>query len=517
MKEGRIYTGDELAQDLALSCDVCIVGSGSGGGWLAHELSARGLSVVMLEEGGYFTRRDFKLDEAHAFTHFYQELGNRTTDDLAVGILQGRSVGGGTTVNWSTSFRAPKRILELWRDRFGVEGLSHEALAPHWEAIEERLSIAEWPKERMNRNNRILWEGLGKLGYHRGLLSRNVRHCADLGYCGMGCPIDAKQSTLVTVIPDAVKKGLSLYANVSVRRLEVSHRRVVAVHGEVLHPERDEPTGRKVVVRAKVTALSCGAINTPALLLRSELTGNGRVGKRTYLHPFTATLGIFDEPVEPFAGAPQAVYSHQFAQREKGQMGFFLEVGPLFPMTVAVLASGFGRPLQEMMAQLSHMNAIGCPLVDGVEEGDEGGTVKLRTQGYGRVSFDYPLTERHLEAFRTACRETARLQLRMGAKRVYSLHFDPVVLESENDLPKLDAAPWEKLRLKVLTAHQMGGCAMGKSPHTSVVDSRLRYHGLDNLFVVDGSVFPTGLGVNPQETIFALARWGAQHVAAAVG
>jgi choline dehydrogenase-like flavoprotein len=99
----------------------------------------------------------------------------------------------------------------------------------------------------------------------------------------------------------------------------------------------------------------------------------------------------------------------------------------------------------------------------------------------------------------------ARIQLAAGAKSVHSLHYEPVVLESEKDLGKLDDAPWEALKVRVVSAHLMGGCTMGKDPAKSVVDPHFRFHGLDNLFVVDGSVFPTALGVNPQLTIMALA------------
>ncbi len=125
---GRIYTGDELTADLELECDVCVIGSGAGGAWLAHELVAAGKRVVMLEEGGYHTRREFDMTEARAFPNLYQELGNRTTDDLAISLLQGRSVGCGTTVNWCSSFRPPERILKTWREVHGIDTLSTEVL-----------------------------------------------------------------------------------------------------------------------------------------------------------------------------------------------------------------------------------------------------------------------------------------------------------------------------------------------------------------------------------------------------
>ncbi len=516
MTEGRVYVSGEIRGGADIECDVCVVGSGAGGSVLAHELVSRGLHVVMLEEGGHHTRREFDLTESNAFPNLYQELGNRTTDDLSITILQGRSVGGGTTVNWCSSFRTPERILDHWRDVYGVEGLSEEVLRPHWEAIERRLHIAEWPEERINRNNRILWDGCGKLGYSRGLIRRNVNNCADLGYCGMGCPIDAKQSMLVTMIPDAVERGLTLFANASARRLRVERRKVTAVEVDVLDAESRGRSGRSLTIRPKVAAVSCGALNSPALLLRSGLTGNGRVGKRTFLHPVVVTAAEFDDPVEAFSGAPQSVHSHHFVDRGPGKIGFFIEVPPIHPMLGAITVTGFGIEYQRWISRLPHINACIALAVDGLLPSEEGGTVGLRAEGDGRLKFNYPLTEPHWEAFRTACKEMARIQFAAGARTVISLHCPPLVMRSADEISKLDSMPWEKLRVRVVTAHQMGGCAMGKTPASSVVDSRLRYHELDNLFVVDGSVFPTSLGVNPQETIFGIARWGAQHVAAAV-
>jgi choline dehydrogenase-like flavoprotein len=147
---------------------------------------------------------------------------------------------------------------------------------------------------------------------------------------------------------------------------------------------------------------------------------------------------------------------------------------------------------------------------------DPGGTVKLHDPQERRVSIDYPLRPFHFEAFRAACKEMARIQFAAGASEVRSLHSRPVVIRKVAEIEAaMDGAAWEPGRVRVATAHQMGGCAMGGDPRTSVVDSTLRYHGMDNLFVVDGSVFPTSLGVNPQESIYGVARWASQFVAAA--
>lgn len=516
---GRIYTGEQLAEaSQELTCDVCIVGSGAGGGVLGHELASRGLDVVMLEEGGHRTRRDFDLKESTAYPALYQEMANRATDDLSIAILQGRTVGGGTTVNWCASFRTPERILARWRDEHGVQGVSAEALSPHWDWLEERLSIREWPIEQANANNRVLWDGLGALGYERGTVRRNVRGCASLGACGMGCPVDAKQSMLVTLIPDAVEKGMRLYANVSARRLELAGRRVSAVHADVLDPATGKPSGRKLTVRAKVTAVCGGAINSPALLLRSGLTGGGRVGKRLFLHPTVVSTALMPQRVEAFYGAPLSVYSHHFLERGPGKLGWLMEVPPVHPVLASTTLPGFGPEHQELMERLPYANAVISLIHDGVQPGDEGGTVGLRGEGeYTRLKVDYPLQAATWEAIREALKTAARVQLAAGATKVLSPHTTPVVMRREADVTLLDAAPYEALRCRVASAHQMGGCAMGGARETSVVDSTLRYWDADNLFVVDGSVLPTSLGVNPMETILGLSRWGSRHVAAAVG
>lgn len=511
--KGELIRASALTADVEERCDVCVIGSGAGGAVLAAGLVERGLRVVMLEEGGYHTKSEFDLQEGNAYPMLYQEQGMRATADLAITILQGRSVGGGTTVNWTTCFRTPERILDHWRAFHGVEGVDLASLAPHFEAVEERLSIEEWPVERANANNRVLWDGCRRLGWEVSGLRRNVKGCANSGYCGMGCPIDAKQSTLVTYVPDALEKGLRLFAEARVERLEVEAGKVSAVHALALG-ERNQPTGRRIRIRPKVVVSSAGAINGPALLLRSGLNENGRVGKRTFLHPVVVMAARFDERVDAFYGAPQSVASHHFVERGPEKIGFFLEVPPVHPMLASTAFNAFGHEHQDFMRELPHIGVLIALSIDGLLPGDEGGTVSLRRDG--RIRIDYPIGERLVESFRASSLAMARVQFAAGAREVRSLHFEPLILRSEAELGRLERAPYGALRHTVVTAHQMGGCAMGADPETSVVDSSLRHHRIPNLFVVDGSVFPTSLGVNPSETIYALAHRARDAVAAAV-
>ena len=511
---GRILTGADVRRDVEERPDVCVVGSGAGGAVVAARLAGMGARVVVLEAGGHFTRGDYKMQEAVAYPQLYQDKGQRATADQAITILQGRAVGGSTVVNWTTSYRVPDRVLAHWARVHGVEGLTPEVLAPHFAAVEERLDIREQPLEEANANNRVLWDGAGRLGIDRSMVRRNVRGCQNLGYCGMGCPVDGKGSMDLTYLPDAVSGGAKVYANVRATRIERAGRRATAVHGAVLDPRTDRPTGRKVVVRPKLLVLAGGAVNTPELLLRSDITSGGRVGRRTFLHPVTAAVGIFPHAIDGFYGAPQSVASQAFVDRGPGKVGFFLEASPVHPMLASTAAGGFGPEHQQVMARLSHLSALIVLAIDGFLPDEEGGTVSLRSDG--RLRIEYPIRPEVWEALREGTKTLARIHLAAGAEVVYSLHQDPVAIRSEGDLRLLDRAPWEPLRVNLFSAHAMGGCAMGRDPERSVVDSRLRMHLLENVYVVDGSVLPTALGVNPQETIFGLAHWAAGHIGAAI-
>jgi len=246
-----IHTGRGIESDLSLECDVCVVGSGAGGAVVAQRLATAGKSVVVLEDGGFHSSDTFDLTERNMFARLYQEGGARATADQSMAILQGRAVGGTTVVNWTTCFRTPERVMQFWAEHHGVEGISHEALVPHWARIEERLNVVQMRLDQVNRNNMVTWRGLEALGWHKDLLSRNVKGCAHTGYCGVGCVIDAKQSMLVTFIPEAVAAGAEVYANAWVERIEVDGRHCTGVVARVRDPRSDRPSGHTITVRAR--------------------------------------------------------------------------------------------------------------------------------------------------------------------------------------------------------------------------------------------------------------------------
>ncbi len=509
---GRVFTAKDITEDRHVDCDVCIIGSGAGGGTVAANLVAAGKSVVVLEAGPYFTRKEFALHEEAAFQNLYQERGTRATDDQAITIMQGRNVGGGTTVNWTSCFRVPEKVLATWRDRFGLSELTTERLMPFYEATEKRLSIKTWPLGWANANNQKLIAGAQAMGYEVDPLRRNVLECLNSGYCGFGCPVDRKQGMLVTTIQDALKGGMQLFAEAPVQALVHGQGKIKEVVAQIQPVKSNMPTATTLRIRPKTVVLSAGAINGPALLLKSGLNVNGLVGQGLFLHPVIGMSGLYEEPVNGFYGAPQSASSHEFIERKNG-IGFFIESAPIHPALSSVAFKDFGSPTVELMSQLSHVGIMLAIHADGFLDEDQGGEVKLRNDG--RIGIAYPIIDKLKEAFKASHDVLAQLTLKAGAQKAMSFHFDSIHMHSDAERARLQAAKYGALEHAIFSAHQMGGCAMGANAKTSVVDPDFRYRELDNLFVADGSVFPTSLGVNPSQTIYTLAHLASEKILSA--
>jgi len=501
-----VVDASRLAQDLAIEADVAIVGSGAGGGIAAETLALAGLRVVVLEEGPLRSSSDFHMRESEAYPDLYQESAARKTRDRAINILQGRCVGGGTTVNWTSSFRTPAATLEHWARVYGLPDASNEDLAPWFSKVEARLGIAPW-EVAPNANNAALARGAAKLGLPSAVIRRNVRACWNLGYCGVGCPTNAKQSMLVTTIPAALDRGAKLVTRVRAERLVIEGDRVTRLEARALDPRGVEPTARRVVVRAGAYVSAAGAIGTPALLLRSGVPDPNRlVGKRTFLHPTVVSAALMPERVDGFAGAPQSVYSDHYLDTlpPDGPAGFKLEAPPVHPVLAAITLTGHGDAHARWMRALPNMQVLLALVRDGFHAESPGGSVLLRDDG--TPVLDYPLNDYLFDAIRRAFQAMAEIQFAAGAKRVMPVHGDGASFNSvagaRAGIGSFALAP---LVTPVVSAHVMGGCPLGPDPARSVVDPSGRHHALANLHVMDGSLFPTSIGANPQLSIYAFA------------
>lgn len=501
----KTHDGSQLEQDLTLEADIAIIGTGAGGGTAAEILSKQGFKVIMIEEGPLRSSNDFNMNDVQAFKTLYQDGLTRASADSAFTIVQGRCVGGSTTVNWTSSFRTPDATLNYWADNFGVKDCSPTDMAPWFEKMEQRLNISEW-KTPPNTNNHIITKGCDSLGYSWQTIPRNVKNCWNLGYCGHGCPTNAKQSMLVTTIPETLNNNGELLFRTRAQKLLIENESVTGVECITVDETDVTPTGRKVIVKARHTIISCGAISGPGLLLRSKVPDPyDRIGKRTFLHPVPFSIAKFDEPINGFYGAPQSIYSDHFQWKDgvSGPIGYKLEVTPMQPGFMAAVIMGHGDLHRWQMEHLPYLNSMIALLRDGFHEESEGGTISLRDDGSPVI--DYPLNAYILDGVKRALRSMAEIQFAAGAKQVRPVHSRSQFSNTLKDtFAQIDNLAMESNAVRVGSAHVMGGCGMGEDEKTSVTDSRGRFRYLDNLSVMDGSIFPTSIGANPQLSIYGL-------------
>ena len=506
-----------LNDDLTLECDVAIAGTGAGGGTAAEILSAAGLRVVLVEEGPLRSSSDFHMREAEAYPELYQESAARKTKAKSINILQGRCVGGGTTVNWTSSFRTPAATLDYWTRDLRLRGVSEADLAPWFDRMESRLGIAPWTVPP-NANNAALASGATRLGIGFGTIRRNVRGCWNLGYCGMGCPTNAKQSMLVTTIPAALDKGATLVTRARALDFRWNGDRVGSLICAAMDANGTAPTQRRIIVNARHFVAAGGAIGTPALLLRSRVPDpHGILGKRTFLHPTVVSAAMMPDRIDPFAGAPQTIFSDHFLASGPltGPIGYKLEAPPVHPVLGATTLPDFGVRHAAWMRELPHLQVVIALLRDGFHPESPGGTVALASDGTPML--DYPLNEYLWEGFRRAFATMAEIQFAAGATKVMPLHGDSESFTSvhaaKRAIAQFDLRP---LITPVVSAHVMGGAPLGPDPRAAVVDETGRHHQLANLHVFDGSLFPTSIGANPQLSIYALVAKLASVLAASI-
>ena len=499
-------------------CDVAIIGSGAGAGITAELLAKAGLQVVLIEEGPLKSSTDFNQKESEAYPSLYQESAARKTGDKAINILQGRCVGGSTTVNWTSSFRTPAPTLKFWQDKFGLSSYTTEALAPYFAQAEQRLNITPWLMAP-NENNDLLRRGAVKLGIPAASIARNVKGCWNLGSCGLGCPTNAKQSMLVTTIPAALELGAQLLTEVRAERFELANGKVTA-----LICRNVEPNGAfaqaglargAIKIIAKHFVLAGGAINSPAVLLRSAAPDpHGRLGTRTFLHPVVMSSSVFAQKVEAWSGAPQSIYTDHFLQTQAidGAMGYKLEAPPLHPLVFASTVPGFGQGQHELLSSFPHNHTLLALLRDGFHEDAPGGKVGLR--GDNSAVLDYPLTDYVMDGARRALLSMMEIQFAAGARQVFPLHemAAPYTSWAQARAAVL-ALPMRPHLLKIVSAHVMGGCGLASTEVQGVTRPDGVHWQLENLSIHDGSVFPTSIGANPQLSVYGAVNRLAQGLA----
>ncbi len=484
-------------EDIETEADVCVIGSGAGGAVIAKELAELGHRVVLLEEGGRFDLKDFKGEAATRSRKAYRDGGISTTIGVPPILLPiGKAIGGTTVINSGTCFRTPEEVFKIWRDSFGLQNFSSENMNRYFERVEATINVMPVPEEQIGGSGRVIARGLERLNLSGSPLNRNVKGCQGSGLCCFGCPTDGKQSVQLNYLPQAVKAGAMIYANCKVTRLRRKNGRINLVEGVFTDGRKT-----KIKIKPRLVVLAAGSLGTPMVLFRNHLgNSSGQLGRNLTIHPTGKALALFEEKLEGWKGVPQSYYSDFLKKDGIAFEGVFLPpslgaIGLLLP----------GKLHKEVMEKYDHIASFGF-LIQETARG------RVRRLPNDRPLITYNLTQEDLSKIIEGLAWLARIFFAAGAKAVYpSIHCLPE-LKSEADLDKIYRMKIKRSDLEVSAFHPLGTARMGADPRSSVVDEYGRVYDMENLFITDGSVFPTNLGVNPQVSIMAFASRAAEHI-----
>jgi choline dehydrogenase-like flavoprotein len=467
-------------------CDVVVVGSGAGGASAARVLAERGLSVIVVEEGGYHDASSYSTDPIDAMPTLYRDGGLTFCEGRpGIPLPVGRCVGGTTVMNSGTCLRPPDEVLAIWRDVHGIDWALD--LDAELEAVERALWVAPVDPATAGRNAELCRRGADALGASNRPITRNAGHVSCCGSCPTGCAIDAKQAMHVSELPRAVAAGARIRSGARVEQVIIEHGRASGV-------EAGLAGGGRYEVRSRAVVLAGGALGTPELLLRQGLAnGSGGVGRHLRVHPACWVGALFDEEVRGWEGVMQS-----WLVDEWGDRGLFLEA-TFTPLPFgAHWLRGAGERFMGRLERFDRLAVIGVHL----SERSEG---RVSRSG-GRLRIRYRLRRDDATALRFGIARAADVLFAAGAREVYPQIGRLPALRSGQQTALVESARGGPGALRLEAFHPMGTARMGTDAGSSVVGTTGESHDVPGLFVADASVFPTAVRVNPMVTIMAFSR-----------
>lgn len=500
--EARVVDGRSLHADETIEVDCVVVGTGAGGPPVAKALAARGHAVVMLETGSYFTRSDFSGRPIDLQQKMYWNGGATVSyGNTMIFVPMGKTVGGSTTINSGTCYRTPEATMRRWQLEHGLHDLRPGSLDEHFDRVETVLEVERAKPETLGGCARVIARGCDALGWRHEPLTRNAPGCDGQGVCCFGCPTDAKRSSNVSYVPQALNAGAMLYTNTLVTQVIVEGGRAVGVVAKV---GGNNGHSRTLTVRAKSVVMACGTVQTAGLLLKQGLANSsGQLGKNLTIHPTGYAWAAFDEAIGGFDAIPQG-----YAVEEFSDLGIRFE-GVFVPISLAAGTMGqVGRRWTDMIERLDQLACFGFMLAE-----TSRGRVVLGPGGTPQMT--YVLNDEDVRRMVKAYGLLARIYHAAGAHAVYPgvLGYDE--LKGMTDIERLEHEGAEKVRahhMDLSAYHPLGTCRMGADARSSVIGPTQETWDVPGLFVCDGSAVPGPLGVNPQVTIMALSERAAQFV-----
>ncbi len=500
--------------------DLVIVGCGAGGATLAQRMAHAGWSVVCLEAGPFWDPdTEWVSDEAGSHHLYWTEPRVISGQDpVPMGSNNsGRGVGG-STVHFAGFVPRlhPSDFSTHTDDGVGADWpIRYEDLRPSYERIEQELPVAGqyWPwgdphayphaPHPVSGNGEIFLRGaaaagiearVGPVAITNGRFG-NRPHCVYRGFCLQGCKVNAKASTLITHVPDALAHGAEIRTDAMATAVETDAAGSYATGVRYLRQ------GREHLQRARTVAVAGYAIETPRLLLNSAnrrfpdglCNDHDLVGRYVLVQGAPQTAGRFAEEIRAYKAPPPEVSSEAFYETDPARpykRGFSVQTVSPLPITWAehVAAQGhWGHDLRRYMQDYIHWATLGA-LCELLPQADNRVTLATEKDRHGLpvADFSYTRCDNDRALVRAARSVMEDILRAAGATEVITIER---------------------------YAHLVGGCRMARDAEHGVVDADLRSFAVPNLLITDGSVLPTQGSANPALTIMALVDRAAGRLA----
>lgn len=557
-----------------MSVDVVIIGSGSGGGMMAHCLVTAGYNVLVLEKGAYLQPEQFAhWREMDAIPAAFEKGGLTMTEDGNFAIFAGSCVGGGSTINWSASFATPEWVLEDWAatglSAFDVKngGVYQQSLNEVHKLLNVNCDNSHSQEHdanhfAVNENNRLLWRAAEKLGYTPEKVPRNVKNCVDCGHCCSGCGYNAKQSTLSALMEPLILAQANntmaaghgkLYIIPDCRVDKILHKNNVAVgvtatatqYGD-FNMSGTQRYSRPVLgtkalqVTAKIVVCSAGSIHTPAVLLRSGLKDKyDGIGRGLSLHPVVPTVAIMPRDVDTglSRGVSMGVVVRnppvchrdsnlpKARQEEEQRHPVALETPPVHPAFLGTMIpwnTNHGLTYKIAAMQYKHLAVF-----IGIARDRSQRSNRVIIDGYGEPLVKYTLNPADIPMLQSTIEAQLRHHFASGARVMFPTHnnFPWFIRQAgaseegekkrfEEYLKQVRKEGMRPMGAQLYTAHQISSCRMAAKNEDGPVDSLGELYCCENLYVADGSILPTSLGINPMITIESMTHMVSKSVIA---
>jgi choline dehydrogenase-like flavoprotein len=489
------------AKERSFSADVVVVGTGAGGAVVGALLAEQGYDVIFVEEGSHYGTPSFNPYVTESVPRLYRDASATVIAGVPpIPYIEGRCVGGSTTINGGMTWRAPEKVTDRWVKKSGLSELSQKALEPYFELVEHDISAKAQLPESIGEDSRIMREGSQKLGWSYLHNHRNQDTCVGANNCVLGCPTGAKKSTLVSYLPRAFAKGARCLTEIRVEKLLIEGGRCVGVEGFALDRETRR-VKRTVQVRGNAVVVACGAVQTPLLLQAHKLGRPSRLlGENFSCHPNVKVLGVYPHKLEAWKGVSQAGQIREFEGR-----GIKLAENMVPPGALASQLPFHGSEAWELLQHYNNMALTGVMIEDSTT-----GSVKRAPFGLGGAR--YMLTDNDHERLIEGAKKLAELHFTMGAERVLLPFAHMHMAHSIDDLKKVSTKTIKKSTMDMFTVHLMGTAQIGSKAESSVVDPSGQLWDLPGCYVADASLFPSYAAVNPQVSIMALAMLVASRI-----